>query len=443
MTVIARLETAGIVVEPGQQAVIDVTVHNSGQRVEAYRLDLVGEPAGWASVSPAQLSVYPGDDARAQVLFAPPRAAALPAGPRPFGVRVVPVDHPEGATVPEGVVELRAFSDLGIELTPRTSHGRGRARHELAVDNRGNAPVPVLLAGGDPDEAVVVRLVPDDLVVGPGQAAFAKVRVKPAKRRWAGQPVTHPFTVTASPDGAPPLRADGAMLAEPVLPRWLGKAVAAVLALAVLAAAAWFGLLRPAVKSAAQDAVRAPLAAAQAAASKANDEAGKAGAAAGQAKSAAEKASADTAGLGAKLVERGVLKKGEVKDVTDGTPPPAATPSTPFEQRLTLDTPVTKTLSRPYTVPDKLVLSITDLTYENPEGDIGTVTVRIDGDVLFLKGLANFRDDPNHYVSPIVLGPKQTLTVEVTCTAQGKSAPDATCRTALIVGGTLAEAPTA
>jgi len=79
------------------------------------------------------------------------------------------------------------------------------------------------------------------------------------------------------------------------------------------------------------------------------------------------------------------------------------------------------------------VLSITDLTYENPQGDIGTVTVRIDGDVLFLKGLANFRDDPNHYVSPIVLGPKQTLTVEVKCTAQGKSAPDATCRTALIV----------
>jgi hypothetical protein len=80
MTVTARLDDSAIAVEPGQQAVVDLTVRNSGQRVEAYVLDLVGEPAAWASVRPAQLSVYPGDDAHAQVLFAPPKTAAIPAG---------------------------------------------------------------------------------------------------------------------------------------------------------------------------------------------------------------------------------------------------------------------------------------------------------------------------------------------------------------------------
>ncbi len=443
MTATARLESRGIAVEPGQQAVLDLTVHNSGHRVEAYHLDLVGEPAGWASVSPEQLSVYPGDEAHAQVVFAPPRAAAVPAGPRPFGVRVVPVDHPEDTTVPEGIVELRPFSDIGIELTPRTSHGRGRAKHELAIDNRGNAPVPVQLVGGDPDEAVVVRVVPDDLVVGPGRAAFAKIRVRPARRRWTGQPVTHPFMVTAIPDDAPPLRADGAMLAEPVLPRWLGKAVAAVVALAVLAAAAWFALLRPVVRSAAQDAVRAPLAVAAAQASKASSDAGQAGEEAGKAKAAADKAGADTGALGKTLVDEGVLDKKKLPPGLGqgGTPPPTQTPAAPFDRRLTVALPPNNTRTDTYTVADKQLLSITDLVYQNWQGDTGTMIVRVGDRILFQKGLQNFRDDADHFVSPIVLNAGDVLTLDVRCTAQGKAAPDTTCRAAVTVGGTLAPAP--
>jgi hypothetical protein len=443
MTVTARLESAGIVVEPGAQAVVGLTVHNSGHRVDAYHLEVVGEPAAWASVTPAELSVYPGDDGHAQVLFAPPRVAAIPAGSRPFGVRVVPIEHPEDGTVPEGVVELRPFSDFGIELTPRTSHGRSRARHELAVDNRGNAAVPVQLAGGDPDEALVVRVVPADLVVNPGEAAFAKVRVRPAKRRWTGQPVTHPFAVTAVPDGMPPLRADGTMLEEPVLPRWLGKAVAAVLALAVLAAVFWLVLLRPAVKSAAQDAVQAPLAVAAAKASKASSDASTAGDAAGKAKAAADQAGADTGALGKSLVDHGVLKPNQVPPKVHGTPPPSTPPTRPFDRRLTVAMTANNSDTDTYTVEADQVLSITDLIYQNWQGDAGTMIIRVGNRILVQKGLANFRDDADHLVSPIVLKTGQVLTLDVRCTGVGKAAPDTTCRTAVTVSGTLAPTPTA
>lgn len=436
MTVTARLDRPGVAVEPGEVATVDLTVHNSGRRVEAYRLELVGEPAGWGSVHPPELSVYPGDDAHAQVTFAPPRGAGVTAGPRAYGVRVVPLEHPQDAVVPEGTVELRPFADLTIELTPRTSHGRGRARHELAVDNRGNAPMPIELSGVDPDEAVLIRVSPPRLLVGPGQAAFARVRVRPARRRWTGPSVSYPFQVAAAPDGAPPLAATGTMLADPVLPRWLGKAVALVLVLAGLAAAAWFGLLRPAVRSAAQDAVRAPLAAAQA-------QAGQASQAAGQAKAAADQAAAGSTALGKKLVDKGVLKKSELPaDATVAPPPPPTTPAPPpapalpFSKRVTTTASANQDGSTPFTVPDKQVLSVTDLTYENPQGDSGTVTIRIGDQVLFLKGLANFRDLPDHFVSPIVLTAGQKLTVDLHCTAPGKLASGPSCRIALIMVGT-------
>jgi hypothetical protein len=433
MSVIARLDHTGVAVEPGEVAVVDITVHNSGRQVEAYHLDLVGEPAAWASISPADLSVYPGDEAHAQVTFAPPRAAAVTAGARAYGVRVMPIEHPDETVVPEGTVELRPFADLDIELTPRTSHGRGRAKHELAIDNRGNVPIPVSLAGGDPDEAVTVRVSPADLLVEPGQAAFAKVRVRPAKRRWTGQPATHPFQVTALAETGAPLVANGTMLEDPVLPRWLGKAIAAVLAVAVLAAVAWFALIRPAVRSAAQNAVAAPLAATQRQANAADQSAG-------AAKAAADKASGQSDALGKKLVEKGVLAKSDVPSVTATPPPPtkAVVPPAPFDERLTVEVAVTKTDVQSLTVPDKQALSITDLLYENPQGDTGTVTIRTGDTVLFRKGLANFRDLTDHFVSPIVLKAGQQLTLEVACTAQGKAAPDTSCRTALVVVGTIA-----
>jgi hypothetical protein len=292
----------------------------------------------------------------------------------------------------------------------------------------------VVLAGGDPDEAVTVRVSPADLVVGAGEAAFARVRVRPCRRHWRGQPVTHPFQVTAVPEGGGPLIANGAMLEDPVLPRWLGKAVAAVLALAVLLGVAWMTLLRPVVRSAAQNAVAVPMAAAAA-------RAGKADQSAAAAKSAADKASGDTDALGKKLVDKGVLKKGEVPGVTDGTPPPTtrpAVPPAPFDQRLTVEVAATRTDTQSLTVPDKQTLSITDLLYENPQGDTGTVTIRIGDTVLFRKGLANFRDLTDHFVSPIVLTAGQRLVLDVQCTAQGKSAADTSCRTAMVVVGTIA-----
>ncbi|MEN3361654.1 MAG: hypothetical protein V7637_5636 [Mycobacteriales bacterium] len=436
MTVIARLDHPGVAVEPGEVAIVDITVHNSGRRVEAYHLDLVGEPAAWASVNPAELSIYPGDDAHAQVTFTPPRAAGVHAGPRHYGVRVMPVEHPEEAVVPEGTIELRPFADVTAELTPRTSHGRGRARHELAVDNRGNTPVPVELVGQDPDEELAIRVSPATLIVGPGEAAFARIRVRPTRRRWTGQAVSHPFQVTATPEGGTPMVAAGSMLEDPVLPRWLGKAVAVVLVLGLLAAGAWFALLRPAVRSAAQSAVAAPMAQTQAQSRKADQSAT-------AAKAAADKASGQTGALGKTLVEKGVLQKKDVTGVAGAgaaTPPPPApvvVPPAPFDQRLTTVVAATKTGTQTITIAPKQTLSITDLVYENPQGDTGTLTIRIGDRVLFGKGLANFRDLTDHFVSPIVLTAGQTLVLDVNCATQGKAATDTSCRTALIVLGAV------
>ncbi len=58
-----------------------------------------------------------------------------------------------------------------------------------------------------------------------------------------------------------------------------------------------------------------------------------------------------------------------------------------------------------YSVPTNQVFSLTDLVFENPQGDSGDLD--LDQDIsghcttLFVEGLANFRDLDFHWVTPL------------------------------------------
>jgi hypothetical protein len=221
MSTTATLESPQVRLDAGSEAVVPLHIRNNGTIVEGYRFEIVGAPADWTIVEPREVSLFPGDSTTATVSFRPPRSAAIPAGTLPFGVRVVPTEHPRDTVVPEGVVEVLPFLETTAELVPRTSHGRHGAKHQVAVDNRGNVPVSVLFSAADQGNQLELACTPESMTVNPGNAAFSDVRVKPAKRMWRGQPITHPFAVTVVPHAGQPVTLEGAHVQDPVLPKWL------------------------------------------------------------------------------------------------------------------------------------------------------------------------------------------------------------------------------
>ncbi|HEV2086792.1 MAG TPA: hypothetical protein VGR21_00640 [Cryptosporangiaceae bacterium] len=420
MTAVVTLEPPALELAPGEEARCSVQIRNTGDLVEAYQLEVVGAPAQWASVEPASVSVYPGNEATAEISFRPPRSPRAPAGELPFAVRVVPTEHPEEVTVPEGTVLVGGFVDTTAEIIPRTSRGRFWARHKVAVDNRGNVPLQAALSGGDPDGMLNFRTRPDALVVGPGQAAFATLAVRPRKPLWRGEPVTMPFQTVVRTEEQPDLVLDGTMLQLPVLPRGTLRALAALLALLAL----WFLVLKPTIASAARDAVAQPVAAAKKDAANADAAAKKAQAQQDQAAQAA-KVAADAA------------KKAN---------PNAATTiaARPFSQRLTMAAPPNATDSSTFTVPAKQTLTITDVVLQNPQGDTGRLDLLANGKVLLTLALANFRDIDYHFVSPIEVPAGRTVVARMTCQQVGSPLPGndgSACRSAALVTGTTQRAP--
>jgi hypothetical protein len=322
------------------------------------------------------------------------------------------------------------FDDRTAELLPRTSKGKRTASHDLAFDNRGNAPVNVRFSGLDPESQLGFDFSPPGAVAGPGTAQFIKVRVKPQKSFWRGNPKTYPFIISVDEDGQPPVVVDGTMVQDAKLPKWFWKAVLAALALAVLLTILWLTLVKPEIKSSVSDRVDpidSRLDAASIPTLATPDKSTPAGAATtvagGGASTAPGTATTTGGGTGTATTTGG--------GTTDTTVVGQSVLGAPFDTRLAVQTGTSP--DAVFQVPAGKTLALTDILLQNPQGDTGTLTFKRNGDVLFEVVLENFRTQDLHYISPYVFKAGDKVTISVTCTAPGVGATQ--CADAASLGG--------
>jgi hypothetical protein len=407
MGALVTLTSKALEVVPGSVASCTVTVKNTGTVVDQFTIDVLGDPGAFASAEPPALSLFPGAEGSAVVSFAPPRSSSTPAGALPFGIRARSQEDPAGSAVEEGVLSVGGFSDTFAELVPRSSRGSRGATHELAVDNRGNVRLNASITAADPDQLLGFDVQPPGLVVEPGTAGFAKIRVSPAHPFWRGQPKTRPFKVAVAGDDGRPIVLDGSMLQEAILPRWLVPALLALLGLLVLAALLWALVLQPAIKSASTQALA-------------------------DAGFTPKPSAASAAGGGGapSPAPGGGSPSPAVSPAAGGaspSPAPSAGPPTPTPAPVGNGVPQDGRLAADGSNPSSATFGstfyMTDLVFANPNGRAGTLQLLRDGFVLISLRLENFRDLDFHYVTPIVIQKGQKLNFTASCSSSGACDP--------------------
>ncbi len=410
MGVTASLRETQLHVVPGQEISAQVNLLNTGSVVDQVNLDVVGEASGWSTVDPPALNLYPGENGVARVTFHPPRSAQSPAGVVPFGVRAVSREDPTGSIVEEGSIEVAAFTDLSARLDPSTSHGSRQGRHRLTVANAGNISIGTMVHFVDPEDQLGFRVSAQNLVTGAGSANVLRVRVIPRKRFLRGPNQTHPFQVMVAPDEGDAVLTNGEMVQRPLLARWVLPVGAALLALILIASVLWFTLLKPAIKSAATEAVNTQMSPISAAVDQANENAKKAQEQASQAASAAG------AGGGSGATPSPGAGGGP------GSVPGEAPLTVPVDYRIQTDTaPRTDSNFVTFTAAGQNAkpLDITDIQLQNPAGDVGIVEIRRNNKVWLRFGLENFRDYDDHFVVAVHFKQGETVTFAVNCKNPG------------------------
>lgn len=420
MGLTASLSETSLAAEPGEEVSLQVTIRNTGSVVDEFTIEVVGPVADWAAAEPPTLSLFPDDDGVTVIRFRVPRTIGVRSGEIPFAVRVRSREDPDGTIAEEGTLVVGGFTDVSAELVPQSSRGMRTGRHQITFDNRGNTEVTATLKATDPDNLLRFRFAPPELISEPGTATFARLFVRPRKILWKGPAKTLPFEALLDIDGQEPIHLPGSMVERPVFGSNVTRALVAVLLLLIFFVILWMTVLRPKVESTAKEAVAKPLSQTNAAV---NDIGAKVGTnptlPVNESAIAAQSGGGGGGGGGAATP----------KNPATGTPAVpagsgAAQISTelgnPTDRRLLATG--TGTITDGFRIDDKKVFSLTDLVFQNPAGDSGTVTLMRGRETLFLDSLANFRNTDYHFVAPIIFDEKTDVTLKVECANAGGKA---------------------
>ncbi|UUU30755.1 RICIN domain-containing protein [Streptomyces sp. CA-210063] len=252
MSLWTSLEPASATVDPGGSTTVRLRLRNTGDVVDEYRFEPVGDIAPWTIVEPQTLRLYPGTTGSVDLTFAPPRTPDATAGPNAYAVRITPTEHPEATTVPEGNLTITPFTEVRAELVPPTVKGRFRGRPKLAVDNLGNTKVTASVSGSDNGDQLSYDIHPSNVQIEPGRAAFVKGTLKPRQIIWFGSKEERPYTFAVKRSGVTPLDVEGTYVQRSFLPGWLATCLGVLLALAITFLTLWFAY-QPRVTSAATE----------------------------------------------------------------------------------------------------------------------------------------------------------------------------------------------
>ncbi len=224
------VQQSALAVNPGSSVSTELRIRNTGDVVDQFAFQPLGDAAAWITVDPPVVRLFPATDQVVTVTIAPPRISTSKPGISNWAVKAIPAEDPAGAAVAEGTVDVGQFFEIGAELQPVTGRARLTGRFELAIDNRGNVDVPVRLTGTDAEQTLGFEFDPVQVDSQPGAAHFAKIKIKPATKIWRGQPKNHPFQVVVEPQvradagaGTPasvaaPIVVPGNLLQEPIIP---------------------------------------------------------------------------------------------------------------------------------------------------------------------------------------------------------------------------------
>lgn len=440
MGVIASIDSTSVIAEPGAEASCTIRVRNTGMVVDQVLLDVLGDAGPWTTVEPAQINMLPGSDALAQVKFRPPRSSAVTAGITPFAVRAMSTEDPDGSTIEEGTIEVAPFSELRAGIAPANARGRRSAKFRLIVQNEGNTPAHVAVSASDPDLLLEFRAKPRNLVTQPGTATFVHLRTSPKKRFVKGPDRMLPFQAMLQADEAPPATVNGVMVEEQILPTWLLPAIAVAGVLAAALVALWFTVLKPQVHSIASaeaSTVAKPIAQSASAANVAAHSAAAVASSAAAVANGSPGAGAGAGGGGGASGSPSASASGSPKPKHSPKPSASATAPAPVAQLISVTAaPSTTFVTKSFAIPAGKILTVSDLVFENPAGDTGTMQIRIGSAPLYTFGLANFRSFEYPFAQPLVFTHAAPLTLAIECRNSGTTA----CTDAVSFNGFLQSA---
>ena len=406
-----------IAVRPGDATSLSLAVENVGDHTESYTVIPAGLPAAWTTVTRPNITLFGGSRDVIEVVIRPPAIHTTTAGPTAVAVRVIPQNDPDDAVVAETIATVTPFDDRRITALQPLQRGRRRATFEFMVENHGNNLASCRLHLVDPSNRVDGSFDPPAVGVAPGSASLVRLKLSAQRSFFRRSERQLDFEVEATEQDHAPAGGRATLIQPPTVPAGtLAKALGALAALLLLVAS-WFAVVKPAIEDAASDAV---------------DE------------RVGELAATDQDGTDGASEGASTVTAPEVTPVTAAETPEViveADLGQPVSYRIAVDVGINQDRSDSISIPPDSQYLLTDVVFQNTNGDIGIAQLLRNSDVLYEidLGAMNSANEFQPRVTPIPFEPNDNLVLAVSCLAAGKTSGTG-CEIAVLLGGRLVPA---
>lgn len=403
-----------ISVQPGESTSLSLAVENVSDRTESYTVIPAGLAAAWTTVTRPNITLFGGSRDVIEVVIRPPAIHTTSAGPTAVAVRVIPQGTPDDAVVAETIASITPFDDRRVTALQPVQRGRKRATFEFMVENHGNNLASCRLHLVDPSSRVDGTFDPPAVGVAPGSSSLVRLKLTAQRSFLRRTERQLDFEIEAVEQDHTPAAGRATLIQPPTIPAGsLAKAIAAAAAV-VAVIAGWFVVVKPAIEDAAADAVQ--------------EQIGDIG---------------DTGDLG------------DLGDATDGTVPSSVTlpvdevtpepeavvaeqAGEPTDFRISVDVGINQDRSESISIAPDSQFLLSDVVFQNTNGDLGTAQLLRNGDLLYEidLGAMNSGNEFQPRVTPIPFEPNDNLVLAVSCLAAGRTSGTG-CEIAVLLGGRL------
>lgn len=392
-----------ISVRPGESTSLSLAVENVGDHTESYTVIPAGLAAAWTTVTRPNITLFGGSRDVVEVVVRPPAIHTTSAGPTAVAVRVIPQGDPDEAVVAETIATVTAFDDRRITALQPVQRGRRRATFEFMVENHGNNLASCRLHLVDASNRVDGAFDPPAVGVAPGSASLVRLKLTAQRGFLRRSERQLDFEVEATEQDHAPATGRATLIQPPSIPAGTLLRVLGATALVLLALVLWSGVVRPAIDDAAADAV--------------DDRIG-------------EMAVPSTTVATTASTQPEVEAEPDVVAAVDA--------GEPVSYRIAVDVGINQDRSESISVaPDSRFL-LSDVVFQNTNGDIGTAQLLRNGDVLYEidLGAMSSANEFQPRVTPIPFGPNDNVVLAVECLAAGQTSGTG-CEIAVLLGGRL------
>jgi hypothetical protein len=395
-------------VVPGAPTSLMLTIENVGDHTDSFTIIPAGLTAPWTTITRSNVTLFGGSQDMIEVLIRPPAIYSTTAGPTPIAVRVISQTDPDDSIVAEIIAEVSSFDDRRVTTLQPVRRARRRATFEFMVENHGNNLANCRLHLVDRTNRLDGTFDPPAVGVAPGSTSLVRLNAKVRGGLFRRSERQLDFEIEATEPDHEPASALATLIQSPTVS---GHFVARALATAAVVAAvvaAWFGVVRPELRDAAERAVD-------------------------------ERISELDAAPTTTLLEPSVTVPTLVDEPTEApTNEPAGEP---VSYRIAVDVGVNQERSESVTVPPDSQFQMTDLVLQNPNGDLGAAQLLRNGEILYQFDLGSM-SSANEFqprISPIPFAPSDNIVFAVQCDVVGQ--PSGTgCDIAVLLGGVLVTA---